>query len=169
MQIYCRTVSEPLTGTEHQFKDLQDGTEYIVRVKAVNDEGSGPYSEQTEPIKCQDKIGMAFLLKPDIIWNFRRRTPLVRIGSWRNGRLEELEGQSDCRVQGSADAGSQMVQGRWTVYLMDEIEEYFTIKNLVGSLIMFSYKTFVPTTHLSGLPIFRRVYRGKIGENNRSE
>ena len=58
-----------------------------------------------------------------------------------------------------------MVQGRWTVYLMDEIEEYFTIKNLVGSLIMFSYKTFVPTTHLSGLPILG----GCIGENNRSE
>ena len=29
----------------------------------MNDEGSGPYSEQTEPIKCEDKIGMAFLLK----------------------------------------------------------------------------------------------------------
>lgn len=55
-----------------------------------------------------------------------------------------------------------MVQGTWTVYLMTVVEGYFMIQNLVGLLTMFSYETFVPTTHLSGLPILGR----EIGENN---
>lgn len=43
--------------TKYSPKDLREGADYLFRVSAINEEGTGSPLETTEPVKPQKKIG----------------------------------------------------------------------------------------------------------------